>query len=115
MTGGGGGPLGRGGRPPAQGRLCGGRGRFLGVDGGVTNRGAVKLGWRSSGGVGVVEVDGLLYGGGVVILPSLISLSSRSMNGSVETGLMGGGWVTLLVVGLDDEDSLLSTLLTRLS
>ena len=108
MTGGGGGPLGLGGRPPAQGRLCGGRGRFLGVDGGVTKRGGVKLGWRSSGGVGVVEVDGLLYGGGVVILPSLISLSSRSMNGSVETGLMGGGW-------LDDEVSLLSILSTRLS
>ena len=87
---------------------------FLGVVGGVTSSGGVKLGWRSSGGVGVVE-DGLLYGGGVVILPSLISLSSRSMNGSVDTGLMSGGWVTLLVVGCDDEDSLLSTLSTRLS
>ena len=63
---------------------------FLGVVGGVTSSGGVKLGWRSSGGVGVV-VDELLYGAGVVILPSLISFRRRSMNGSVDTGLIRGG------------------------
>lgn len=86
-------PFGLGGRPPGQGRLFGGRGLFLGVEGGVTSRGGAKLGSSSTGGCSEEGGEGFLVlgeVGAVVILPSLISLRSRSMKGSVETGFSGG-------------------------
>ena len=86
-------PFGLGGRPPGHGRLFGGRGLLRGVEGGVTSRGGAKLGSNSTGGCSEEGGEGLFVlgaEGAVVILPSLISLSSRSMKGSVETGLSGG-------------------------
>ena len=78
--------MGLGGLPPAQGLLLGGLDLTLGVVGLVTSSGGVKLGSTSTGG-GEVELE---LEGKVVILPSLISLRSRSMNGSVDTGLISG-------------------------
>ena len=85
---------GAGGRPPGQGRLLGGLGRTLGVAGGVTSTGGLKLGWSSTGGRGVTRLVGLVLAvveeGKVVSFPSLISFSRRSMKGSVATGLISG-------------------------
>ena len=64
-----------------------------GVEGGVTSRGGAKLGSSSTGGRSEEDGEGFLVlgaVGAVVSLPSLISFSSRSMKGSVETGFRGG-------------------------
>ena len=56
--------------------------------------GGVKLGWSSTGGLGVTLLVGLVLAvveeGKVVSFPSLISFSRRSMKGSVATGLISG-------------------------
>ena len=50
--------------------------------------GGVKLGWSSTGGLGVVRL--VVEEGKVVSFPSLISFRRRSMKGSVDTGLISG-------------------------
>ena len=72
----------------------------------MTRTGGVKLGWSSTGGRGVTRLVGLVLAvveeGKVVSLPSLISFRSRSMKGSVDTGLISGrggsGGILLLFV-----------------
>ena len=62
--------------------------------GGVTSTGGLKLGWSSTGGLGVTRLVGLVLvvveEGNVVSFPSLISFRRRSMKGSVDTGLISG-------------------------
>ena len=94
--------MGLGGRPPDHGRPGGLGGyllRGLAVDGGVTSSGGVKLGSSSTGGV----TGEMVLGGFVVMRPSFISFKSKSMKGSVETGLIAGGGVflTLLISQLN--------------
>ena len=88
--------MGLGGRPPDHGRPGGLGGyllRGLAVDG-VTSSGGVKLGSSSTGGV----TGEMVLGGFVVMRPSFISFKSKSMKGSVETGLIAGGGVFLTLL-----------------
>ena len=68
--------------------------RGLDVDGGVTSNGGVKLGSSSTGGV----IGDTVLGGLVVMRPSFISFKSKSMKGSVETGLIAGGGLFLMLL-----------------
>ena len=60
----------------------------------MTDTGGGKLGWSSTGGLPVTRLVGLVLAvveeGKVVSFPSLISFRSRSMKGSVDTGLISG-------------------------